>query len=455
MLQAAAILKRKLSERAGAPFGDILNETVIEETLANAKVKYRNRLFTPIVTLWAFLYQVLDPDKSLANAVKQIRCWLAVEGVEKASLNTGGYAKARQRLPESLIQELFEHTGQALCAKVKPEQLWKGRHVKLLDGSSVVMADTQANQKEYPQHKNQKPGCGFPIAKIVVMFSLTTAAAIGVRIAALNTSEITLARSWYDPLKPNDVALADRAYGSYVDLALVRQQGADGVFRKHQSRHSDFRRGKRLGKNDHLITWTRPNRCPQGMERAEFQALPASLKVREVRFCVQKPGWRTQSVTVVTTLLDPKAYPKAQLAQLYGLRWQVEINLDHIKTTLGMEMLRAQSPEMVRKEIYVHLMAYNLLRDLMWQAASQTQQDPLRLSIQGCRQSFNQFRSRLAEAGRVRLPRFCESLLEMISQDIVPLRPERYEPRRRKRRPKAFPLMNKPRATLKQELAAA
>lgn len=146
MLQAAAILKRKLSKRAGAPFGDILNESVIEETLANAKVKYRNRLFTPIVTVWAFLYQVLDPDKSLANAVKQIRCWLAVEGVEKPSLNTGGYAKARQRLPESLIQGLFEHTGQALCAKVKPEQLWKGRHVKLLDGSSVVMADTRANQ---------------------------------------------------------------------------------------------------------------------------------------------------------------------------------------------------------------------------------------------------------------------------------------------------------------------
>jgi hypothetical protein len=455
MLQAAEILKRKLSKRAGAPFNDILNETVIEETLAQAKVKYRNRLFTPIVTIWAFLYQVLDPDKSLANTVKQILCWLVVEGAEQPSLNTGGYAKARKRLPESVVQALFEHTGQALCAKVKPEQLWNGRQVKLLDGSSVVMADTEANQNEYPQHQNQKPGCGFPLAKIVVMFSLSTAAAIGVRIAALNTSEITLARSWYETLEPNDVVLADRAYGSYVDLALVQQQGADGVFRKHQSRNSDFRRGKRLGKNDHIVIWKRPSRCPQAMDEAEFKALPATLKVREVRFCVERPGWRTKSVTVVTTLLDPKAYPKAQLAQLYGLRWQAEINLDQIKTTLGMEMLRAQSPQMVRKEIYVHLMAYNLLRDLMWQAASQTQQDPLRLSVQGCRQSLNQFRSRLAEAGRVRLPRFCKYLLEMISQDMVPLRPDRYEPRRRKRRSKAFPLMNKPRATLKQKLAAA
>ena len=210
-------------------------------------------------------------------------------------------------------------------------------------------------------------------------------------------------------------------------------------------------------KNDHLVIWTRPKRCPKAMDKSEFEALPPTLQVREVYFCIERPGWRTKSVTVVTTLLDPKAYPKAKLAELYGLRWQAEINLDHLKTTLGMEMLRAQSPEMVRKEIYVHLMAYNLLRYLMWQAASQCSQSqaPLRLSVQGCRQSFNQFRSRLAEAGRVRLPKFCQSLLEMIAETIVPLRPHRYEPRKRKRRPKAFPLMNEPRAILKQKLAAA
>ncbi len=164
---------------------------MIEATLTAAQVKYRKRLLIPLVTIWAFLYQVLDADKSLANAVKQIHCWLAVEGATEPSLNTGGYAKARKRLPEKVLQSLFEHTGQALSVEARPEQLWQGRSVKLLDGSNVVMADTAANQKEYPQHKNQKAGCGFPIAKLVVMFSLTTAAAIGVRIAALNTSEIT------------------------------------------------------------------------------------------------------------------------------------------------------------------------------------------------------------------------------------------------------------------------
>lgn len=151
----------------------------------------------------------------------------------------------------------------------------------------------------------------------------------------------------------------------------------------------DLRKGKRLGKNDHLVTWTRPKRCPKAMDKEEFEALPPTLQVREVHFCVERPGWRTKSVTVVTTLLDPKVYPKAKLAELYGLRWQAEINLAQIKTTLGMEMLRAQSPEMVRKEIYVHLMAYNLLRYLMWQAGSQSCQAPLRLSVQGCRQSNN------------------------------------------------------------------
>jgi hypothetical protein len=455
MLQCVEILRRKLSQRAGKPFANILNEKVIEESIVQAQLKYRNRLFTPIVTIWAFLYQVLDPDKSLANAVKQIRSCLAVEGAEKPSLNTGGYAKARKRLPEKMLEWLFEHTGESLTAEAAPEQRWQGRCVKLLDGSTVVMADTEANQKEYPQHQNQKPGCGFPLAKLVVMFSLTTAAAIGVRIAALNTSEITLARSWYSTLNPEDVALADRAYGSYVDLALVQQQQADAVFRKHQSRQSDFRKGKRLGKNDHIVTWKRPKCCPKAMDKEEFENLPATFQVREVRFSIERPGWRTKSVTVVTTLLDPKVYPKAKLAELYGLRWQAEINLDQIKTTLGMEMLKAQSPEMVRKEIYVHLMAYNLLRYLMWQAGFQSNQAPLRLSVQGCRQSFNQFRSRLAEAGRVRLPRFCQSLLEMIAETIVPLRPNRYEPRKRKRRPKAFPLMNEPRAILKQKLAAA
>lgn len=371
------------------------------------------------------------------------------------SLNTGGYAKARQRLPEAVLCQLFEHTGATLCQKASTAGLWQGRVVKILDGSNVVMADTVANQSAYPQHKNQKAGCGFPIAKLVVVFSLATAAAVAVRIADFKTSEITLARQWYRTLSVDDIALADRAYGSYVDLALVAAQKADGVFRKHQRRNSDFRRGKRLGKRDHLVTWSKPASCPNSMASDEFKALPSTLQVRELHFSIRKTGQRTKNVTVVTTLLDAKAYPKAKVAQLYGLRWQVEINLDHVKTTLKMEMLQAQSPEMVRKEIYVHLMAYNLLRYLMWQSAEQKGNDPLRLSVQGARQSFNQYRDLLADAGQKRSDRYGLLLLDMVAKTIVPLRPNRHEPRKRKRRPKAFPLMNEPRAILNQKLIAA
>ena len=179
------------------------------------------------------------------------------------------------------------------------------------------------------------------------------------------------------------------------------------------------------------------------------------MKVREVHFSVRQKGWRTKSIIVVTTLLDPKAYPKAQLAELYGLRWQAEVNLDHIKTTLGMEMLLGKTPAMVRKEIYVHLMVYNLLRALMWKAGKQHGISPLHLSVQGARQSFNQFSPLLAEAGRIRQQPLYQALLNLTAESKVPLRPGRSEPRKRKRRPKAFPLMNKPRSVLKQELEAA
>ncbi len=455
MRQRVEILKRKFVQRAGLPFREVLSEASIESALAEEKVRYRNRLYTPIVTIWAFLSQVLESDQSLANTVKRVRAWLVSAGAEPPSSQTGAYTKARQRLPEGLLKRLLSQTGSELDQQVEAEELWCGRAVKLLDGSSVLMPDTKKNQAEYPQHSNQKPGCGFPIIKLVVMFSLSTAAVIGIRIAALNTGELSLARSLYETLDPDDVVLADRAYGTYVDLALVQQKRADGVFRKHQSRKSDFRRSKRLGKGDQIVTWSRPSRCPNSLAPAEFESLPSTLTVREVKFSVPQKGFRTQSVVVVTTLLDPKEYTKTKLAQLYGLRWQAEVNLDHIKTTLGMEMVRGKTPAMVRKEIYVHLMAYNLLRALMWKAGKTHGVPPLRLSVQGTRQSFNQFCPLLAEAGRIRQQPLFQELLSLTAESKVPLRPGRSEPRTRKRRPKAFPLMTKPRSVLKQELGAA
>ncbi|HEY9880894.1 MAG TPA: IS4 family transposase [Leptolyngbyaceae cyanobacterium] len=332
-------------------------------------------------------------------------------GHRPPSMRTGAYARARQRLPEKVVQRLFEQTGAALSAKAQAQHLWLGHVVKVLDGSTVLMSDTAANQAAYPQHPNQRPGCGFPIAQVVGMFCLATGAAIGVQIAAWKTSEIALARAWYSTLQPNDVVLADRAYGSYVDLVLVQQRRADGVFRLRQARRTDFAQAQSLGKQDYLVSWSRPQSRPKTMTPAHFDTLPDTLLVRVVFFSVERPGWRAQTITLVTTLRDPNTYSKTQLAALYGLRWQVEVNLKHLKTTLTMDMLKARSPAMVRKEIWVHLMAYNLLRDLMWQAATDPQQDPLRLSLKGTQQAFNHWRPLLANAQPPIFPHYRDALL--------------------------------------------
>ena len=254
-------------------------------------------------------------------------------------------------------------------------------------------------------------------------------------------------------LGSGDVLLADRAYGTYVDLALLQARGAHGVFRKHHKRSRDWKRTQKLGDSDYLVEWTKPRHCPSHMSLEVFESLPATLIVREVDCVIEKPGFRTRHVTVVTTLVDPKLYPKAKLALLYRWRWGVETNLKHVKTTLGMEMLDAKTPEMVRKAIYIHLLAYNLLRTLMLQAAQKSGVQLLQISFQGTRQLFRHFLGDLKDSKGAKLQQLYENLLDCIAHKLVPKRPNRSEPRVRKRRPKAYPLMQQPRSQLKAALA--
>jgi len=392
MPNRAAILKQKFQDSLALPFEQALPEAVMQKVLREHGVSYRQTLYTPIVVVWAWMSQVLDSDKSLSNAVSRVIAWLSSAGEVVPSADTGAYSKARKRLPLAVFNPLFKRTVEALQAEVQPEQRWCGRRVKAYDGTTVLMSDTPAKQKAYPQHSNQKTGCGFPLAKLVVWFCGTTGAVLEVAVAAFNTSEWQLARQLYATLQPDDVVVADSAYGTYVDLALVRSANADAVFRKHHARGCDFRKGKRLGIGDHIVQWQRPLQCPQSMRGAEFETLPTSMEVREVHLLIPQPGFRPKEMILVTTLVDPKRYPKAKLTELYQLRWQAtEVNLRHLKTTLKMEMIHAKTPEMVQKEIWMHLLAYNLLRTLMWQSSQQAQVSPLRLSLQGTRQQFNQF----------------------------------------------------------------
>jgi len=455
MPNRAAILKQKFQDSLALPFEQVLPEAVIQKLLYEYGVSYRQTLYTPMVTVWAWMSQVLDSDKSLSNAVSRVIAWLGSAGEVVPSADTGAYSKARKRLPLALLNPLLKRTVEALQAEVKPEERWCGRRVKAYDGTTVLMSDTPANQASYPQHSNQKVGCGFPLAKLVVWFCVTTGAVLEVSMAAFTTSEWELARQQYAKLQPNDVVVADSAYGTYVDLALVGLANADAVFRKHHARHCDFRRGKKLGIGDHIVRWQRPQQCPQSMRSTDFEALPESIEVREVHLLLQQPGFRPKEIVVVTTLVDSKRYPKAKLARLYQLRWQAtEVNFKHLKTTLKMEMIFAKTPEMVQKEIWMHLLAYNLLRTLMWQSAQQAEVSPLRISLQGTRQQFNQFRPDLAQATAKNRHRLYATLLDVITDQLVPLRPNRAEPRVAKRRPKSFPRMQQPRSVLKAKLVA-
>lgn len=342
---------------------------------------------------------------------------------------------------------------ESLEQQVPLAQQWCGRRVRVCDGTTVLMSDSAANQVEYPQHRNQSPGCGFPIAKLVVIFSLLTGAVVAASIASFDWSEIVMSRLLYSDLEPEDVLLADQAYGSYVDLASVQQQGADAVFRKHHARQTDFRRGKKLGIGDHQVVWHKPKQCPVHMSDSEFAAIPSTMRVREVYLRLRRQGFRDQNIIVVTTLLDAERYSARQLTELYGRRWQAtEVNLRHLKTTLKMEMLTAKTPEMVRKEIWTHLFAYTVLRTLMWKAALTSEHTPFQLSLQGARQQFNHMISLLATMAKSARKRLYQVLLEQVATDSLPIRPYRSEPRVVKRRPKPFPRLRQPRSVLKARL---
>lgn len=455
MSQTAEILKEQFSQSIGLPWRDILPDAKLNALLEEEGITYRSRVYTPIVTLWAMIHQVLSADKSLRNTVTCMTTWLTAADIEAPSSDTGAYSKARSRLPEVLLQRLVPETAASLAATVPDEHNWCSRRVKVFDGTTILMADSKANQADYPQHGNQSEGCGFPFARVVVFFCLVTGAVVSACIAAKTTSEIVMSRLLYQQLEAGDVAIADQAYGSYIDLALIQQQQADGVLRKHHARKTDFRTGRKHGVGDHQVTWQKPNRCPDHMSPVEFEAIPETLQVREVRVKFNQKGFRDKFIVIVTTLLDTQRYSAQQLAKLYGWRWHAaEVNLRHLKTTLSMEMLTAKTPEMMCKELWTHFLAYNLLRTVMEQATPQIDYQRARLSLQGTRQHFRQSLSLMATTTTSGRQRLYDYLLKAIAADKLPLRPDRHEPRVVKRRPKPFPRMKQPRAVLKAELTA-
>jgi hypothetical protein len=439
--------QQQLAQDPQLPFARLLDRPLVEEALRAEKVSFRERLFSPLVTLWVFLSQVLDPDHSCRQAVARFVAWRAAQHLPPCSADTGAYCKARRRLPEGVLARLTRATGRQAQDQAPPAWRWEGRTLKVVDGTTVSMPDTPANQQAFPQARTQKPGLGFPIARLVVLFSFAVGtvldAALG-RYQGKQTGETSLFHGLYDHIEPDDLLLADRYYGSYWELALTKQRDADLICRLHQRRHADFRRGRRLGPDDHVVAWAKPPR-PEWMDEATYAALPAALEVREVRVRVRIEGFRTRVLVVVTTLLDPEALPRADVAILYRMRWYAELDLRAFKSVLQMDVLRCQTPEMVRKEVWAHLLAYNVIRGQMAQAAAEAGLLPVQLSFTGALQGLNAFAGWLGTAGAEELEEVCRQLRALLASYRVEERPNRSEPRARKRRPKPYPLLTKPR----------
>lgn len=309
------------------------------------------------------------------------------------------------------------------------------------------MPDTLENQATWPQPASQQPGLGFPLVKLVGLFSQASGALLHLAEGTIHQHEMQLARQLWRHLEKAEVVLTDRGFCSYQDLSAITQRGADAVMRLHQARKVDFAQGKPLGPDDRLVTWTKPAQRPPGCTPEEFAALPATLALRLIRYRVEMPGFRTEEVILVTTLLDPVAFPAGALAELYFQRWSVELHFREIKTVLGLDVLRCQEPAMVRKEIALHCIAYNLIRVLMQRAAIMHHVPLRRISFKGTLDALHHFADAIhALTGRARRQQdLIDKLVRTIAEDLLPERPGRAEPRAKKRRPKNYHLLTSPR----------
>jgi len=411
----------------------------------------RERVFSLGLTSECFLWQLLNPHTACREVVRQVQALFRLQGLRPPDDNTSAYVQARQRLPQERLEGMLEATATAAEQRAGEVGHLGGRPVKVVDGSTVQLPDTERNQQEYPQPSTQKPGCGFPVMHLVVLFSLASGALLEVAMGNLHQHDLRLFALLWETFRAGDILLGDRGFGDYVTLARLPLQGVDVVARLHARRKVDFRKAKRLGTNDGLFVLRRGYRQSDILTPAEWKALPEQITVRIVRFTVTNRGFRSRQITLVTTLLDPVVYPAEELAALYGRRWRLELCFRDVKTTMGMEMLRCKSPEMARKEVLAYLVAHNLVRGVMAEAALVHEAQLDRLSFKGSLDGLRQYSAAIARGRNRRVRRLLwEDLLFNLVQDAVPERPGRNEPRALKRRPKPFPLLNKPRRKFKE-----
>lgn len=447
--QKLADERRRIRRHTISQLGDCFGAFIpIHELGSETKGDFsRRRIFSKENTFWAFFSQILDADGGCQEVVRKVQAFAATRDMPLPCASTSAYCQARSKLSGDGLKRILKRTSDQLQQRGRHDR-WKSRRVVVVDGTGVSMPDTLDNQKAWPQPGSQKPGCGFPQARICACFCLQTGALLSHRVSSIKSGELTLLRQQWDEFKPGDIMMGDKGFCSYYDVWKLQAMGVDTVTTLARRTPVEAATATEvLGPDDLLITWPKPawNRNLSYSHEA-WQALPDSLKLRQIKVTISTPGMRSESFYLVTTLTDASRYAASELADLYLQRWDVELFFRDIKTTLGMDVLRCRSPEMVEKEILMHFIAYNAIRLLMVEAAAEVGQAPRRLSFKGSIQALRQWEPQFSQTSDPQEQRrLLGALRSSIAGHLVPPRPGRQEPRCVKRRPKPFALLTAPR----------
>jgi hypothetical protein len=446
-----AILQKKSFKQIGEVFEKFIPRALLKPESSGAMS--RRRLFSKENTFWAFFSQVLDADGGCMEVIRKLQAYASIKGIKVPSSSTASYCTARKKLDEKMLSAILAHTAERL--ELMPETgMLNNRRVVVVDGTGVSMPDTPQNQAVWPQLSSQKPGCGFPTARICACFSLESGALLSYAIGNKKNNELPLFRQQWDTFKEGDIFLGDKGFCSYFDSANLKKRGVDSVVTlARRAPGTATNCLKILGPDDLLITWQRPDYTAKMLySKEEWENIPKELVLRQVKVKVNIPGFRTKGFHIITTLLDSVQYPAAELAELYFKRWNVELFFRDIKTTMGMDILRCQTPEMIRKEILMHFIAYNCVRRLMYEAAEEANIEVRVVSFKGSLQALRNWEPHLNQANVSQAERFrlVSDLYDAMTNTPIRQRPGRSEPRCIKRRPKSYQLLTSPRHEMKE-----
>lgn len=444
-------LRQKSFKQIGEVFEKFIPKALLQPEKEGAMS--RRRLFSKENTFWAFFSQVLDADGGCKEVIRKLQSYASLKGALFPSSSTASYCTARKKLDLQALTDIFDYTARYQRRMPATGRL-NNRRVIVVDGTGVSMPDTPENQEVWPQPASQKPGCGFPSARICACFSLASGTLLSYAIGNKKSHELSLFRQQWPTFKGGDIFLGDKGFCSYFDIAALASQGVDSIVTlARRAPVREARSVKKLGTDDLLISWQRPRYMTSlAYSKEEWEQLPKELMLRQIKVTVPYPGFRTRQFHIVTTLLDPIQYPAAELADLYFQRWDVELFFRDIKTTMGMDVLRCQRPEMIRKEILMHFIAYNCIRHLMFEAAKEACLAVRSISFKGSLQALRNWEPHLNQAKISKAERFrlISDLYEAMTDTPIPHRPGRSEPRCRKRRPKNYQLMTVPRPEMKE-----